>query len=376
MSSIHTPLCDMFEIEHPIVMAGMSLGMDDAMPSPPKLAAAVTNAGGLGVMGCGSRKPETIDWCIREFKKLSSGPFGIDLLLPVTMGTGAKTETKAEIRGRLERDYPKHVAFVKDLVKEYDLPEIDLDDSEEEAMTQDLLKKEFEVVLDHKVPVFVAGLGDPSWVVPLARAQGMKVGGVVGAVRHAQRQKEADVDFMVAQGTEGGGHTGNIATFPLVPQVVDAAAPLPVLAAGGIGNGRQIAASFVLGAQAVWIGSAFLVAEENEIPLEHQEQIIKGSSPDFSLSKYRTGKQSRSFKSPIKDAWAVSGLDPLPMPLQGILMEPVYKASRSIGIMDLDTATAGQVGGMITERKPAKDIVDRLVAETHEALEKMKPLVN
>ena len=181
---------------------------------------------------------------------------------------------------------------------------------------------------------------------------------------------------MVAQGTEGGGHTGNIATFPLVPQVVDAAAPLPVLAAGGIGNGRQIAASFVLGAQAVWIGSAFLVAEENEIPREHQEQIIKGSSPDFSLSKYRTGKQSRSFKSPIKDAWAVSGLDPLPMPLQGILMEPVYKASRSIGIMDLDTAPAGQAGGLITERKPAKDILNRLVTETHEALEKMKPLVN
>lgn len=376
MANIHTSLCDMFGIEQPIVMAGMSLGLDDAMPSPPRLAAAVTNAGGLGVMGCGSRKPETIDWCIREFKKHSSGPLGIDLLLPVTMGTGSNPETKAEVRARLEKDYPKHVAFVKEMVQEYNLPEIDLDDAEEEAMTAELLKKEFEVVLDHKVPVFVAGLGDPSWVVPLARKQGMKVGGVVGAVRHAERQKAAGVDFIIAQGTEGGGHTGNIATFPLVPQVVDTASPIPVLAAGGIGNGRQIAASFVLGAQAAWIGSAFLVAEENDIPIEHQQQILDGNSGDFTLSKYRTGKQSRSYKSPVKDAWAVSGLDPLPMPLQGILMEPVYKASRSIGMMHLDTATAGQVAGLVTERKPAKDIVDRLVAETHEALDNMKSFMS
>lgn len=371
MPSLKTPLCDMFGIEYPVLLAGMSLGMDNAMPSPPRLAAAVTNAGGLGVMGCGSRKPETIDWCIREFRKLSSGPVGIDLLLPATMATMEAAETKAQVRERIARDYPKHTAFVQELVKEYNLPEADLQD-DEEAMSPELLRKEFEVVMDHKIPVFVAGLGDPSMIVDQARAQGMKVGGVVGAVRHAQRQNAAGVDFMIAQGTEAGGHTGNIATFPLVPQVVDTAAPTPVLAAGGIGNGRQIAASFALGAQGVWIGSAFLVAEENDIPLEHQEQIVAGRSDDFTLTKYRTGKQSRSFKSPVKDAWSQSGLEPLPMPLQGILMERVYNASRQVGRLELDSATAGQVGGMLTKRRPAKEILEEMVREAEETIQAMK----
>jgi NAD(P)H-dependent flavin oxidoreductase YrpB (nitropropane dioxygenase family) len=247
-------------------------------------------------MGCGSRKPETIDWCIREFKKLSSGPFGIDLLLPVTMGTGAKTETKAEIRARLVKDYPKHVAFVQDLVKEYDLPEIDLEDSEEEAMTQDLLRKEFEVVLDHKVPVFVAGLGDPSWVVPLARAQGMKVGGVVGAVRHAQRQKEADVDFMVAQGTEGGGHTGKIGTMALVPQVVDAV-KIPVVAAGSIIDGRGLAAALAFGAVGVWVGTRFIMSTEAHAHQDAKDHMLDASIEDTIITRSYTGKPCRCIQN-------------------------------------------------------------------------------
>jgi NAD(P)H-dependent flavin oxidoreductase YrpB (nitropropane dioxygenase family) len=360
----------MLGIEHPIILAGMSLGQDDGMPSPPKLAAAVTNAGGLGVMGCGSRKPETIEWCIREFRKLSSGPFGIDLLLPATMAEMQVT-TKAQMRERVEHDYPEHVAFVKDLMQEFNLPDVKLQDSDP-PMTLAQLRKQFEVVLDHKVPIFVAGLGDPSWVVPLARAQGMKVGGMVGAPRHALRQKAAGVDFVCAQGTEAGGHTGNIATFPLVPQVVDAIAPIPVMAAGGIGTGRQVAAALALGAQAAWCGSVFLVAEENDIPLQHQEQIINGRSEDFTLSKSSTGKQQRGYRSPIKEAWEKSGLQPLPMPLQGILMEPLAASARKNGRWDVDVSSGGQVGGMLTKRRPAREILLEMVREAEETITRMK----
>ena len=371
MERLKTPLTDMLGIKYPILLAGMSLGMDDRMPSPPRLAAAVTDAGGLGVMGCGSRKPDTIDRCIKDFKQLTSGPLGIDLLLPATMAEMSAQDTKAMVRERLERDHPQHVGFVKELIQENDLPEVELSD-DAEAMSPDLLRRQFEVVADHNVPVFVAGLGDPAMIMDVARAHGMKVGGVVGAVRHAQRQQAAGVDFMIAQGTEAGGHTGNIATFPLVPQVVDTVAPTPVLAAGGVGSGRHIAAALALGGQGVWVGSAFLVAEENGIPIEHQEQIVGSRSEDFTLTKFNTGKQSRSYRTPVKEAWAASGLEPLPMPLQGILMEPLYAGARQTGRLDIDAASAGQVGGMLKARRPAREILLDMVNEAEETIERMR----
>ena len=372
MDRLNTPLTDLLGIKYPILLAGMSLGMDDRMPSPPRLAAAVTDAGGLGVMGCGSRKPETIDWCIKEFKKLTSGPLGIDLLLPATMAEMGAQDTKAIVRERLQRDYPRHVGFVAELMQEHDLPDTEPGGGDMQAMSLELLRKEFEVVADHNVPVFVAGLGDPAMVMDVARAHGMKVGGVVGAVRHAQRQKAAGVDFMIAQGTEAGGHTGNIATFPLLPQVANTVAPTPVLAAGGVGSGRQIAAAMALGAQGVWVGSAFLVAEENGIPREHQDQIVNARSEDFTLTKFNTGKQSRSYKTPVKEAWATSGLEPLPMPLQGILMEPLYAGAREANRLDIDAASAGQIGGMLKARRPAREILLDMVNEAEETIERMR----
>jgi len=369
MTSLHTDFCDLMDIKYPIVQAGMSTGVDEWMPSPPKLAAAVSNAGGLGVMGCGSRKLETIDWAIREIKKLTTQPFGVDLLLPATMAE-VDVETTGQVRDRLARDYPSHVAFVEELRKEHNLATVELTDAP--AMTSDQLRKQFEVVLDHKVPVFVAGLGDPSWVVPLAREQGMKVGGMVGAVRHAARQKAAGVDFVGAQGTEAGGHTGNIATFVLIPQVVDAIAPIPVMAAGGVSSGRHVAAALALGAQAAWVGTAFLVAEENAIPREQQEQILAGRSEQFTLSVYGTGKQQRGHHNSVKDAWAQSGLTALPMPLQGVLMEPFLTAARQAERWDLVGNPAGQVGGMLTERRPAADILTGMVRETEETIERQR----
>ena len=240
-------------------------------------------------------------------------------------------------------------------------------------MSTELLRKKFEIVLDNKVPLFAAATGEPpEWFAEQAHAQGMLLIGMTGAVRHAQRQVAAGVDIITAQGTEAGGHTGNISTFVLVPQVVDEVAPRPVLAAGGIGTGRHVAAALALGAQGVWVGTAFLVAEENHIPEAHQEQILGGRSDEFTTSKFSSGKQQRSYQNAVKLKWAASGLDALPMPLQGLIQEPFTRAARKAGRLDLIGNPAGQISGMLKERRPAVDILMDMVNEAEETIEQLQ----
>jgi NAD(P)H-dependent flavin oxidoreductase YrpB (nitropropane dioxygenase family) len=228
-------------------------------------------------------------------------------------------------------------------------------------------------MLDNKVPVFACATGEPpDYIVEPAHAQGMKIIGMTGAVRHAARQMAAGSDIITAQGTEAGGHTGNIASFVLIPQIVDYVKPRPVLAAGGIGTGRHVAAAMALGAQGVWVGTAFLASEETNIEPPHQEKILEGRSEQFTASKFGDGMQARSFESEVKRAWEASGLQPLTMPLQAILQEPLTLAARQIGRLDLVSNSAGQVAGMITERRPAKDILMGLVEEAEETIEQLR----
>ena len=198
------------------------------------------------------------------------------------------------------------------------------------------------MVLDEKVPVFAAALGDPSWVVPEARALDITIMGLAGTVRHALRQVQAGVDIVVAQGYEAGGHTGRIANFPLIPQVVDEVKPVPVIAAGGIADGRGVAAALALGAVGVWIGTAFLVAEESLIPDQHQQEILGGNTQDFIITRAYTGKTARDYKNVVIDAWETSGLDPLPMPLQQVLMEDFVEAATLAERHDLTNNLLGK----------------------------------
>jgi NAD(P)H-dependent flavin oxidoreductase YrpB (nitropropane dioxygenase family) len=333
--------------------------------TPPRLVAAVSNAGGLGVMGGSGLAPEEIRRRIEEIRGLTDRPFGVDLLLPASLAEGETT--RSAVRRRLAAEYPKHVAFVRGLMRELDLA--DAADPDEIVLSSRFMRAQVDAVLDGKVAVFAAGLGDPSWVVPLARRQGMKTIGLAGAVRNAVRHAQVGVDLVVAQGTEAGGHTGKVATLPLVPQVVDAVRPTPVLAAGGIADGRGVAAALALGAVGVWLGTAFLVAEECDIPDKNKARILQARSEDFVVSRSYTGKTARSCRNPILEAWEESGLAPLPMPLQGVLMGDLLEAARRAGRDDLSFNPAGQVGGMLTERKPAATIVADLVRETVEALE-------
>ena len=371
-SKLRTPLCDLLGMEYPIFLAGMAVGgIQETAPTPIKLVAAVSNAGGLGVLGDSFRTLDEMDEGIKELKKLTNGrPYGVDFLLPATRADVTATSNK-EVFEQIVKEYPGHVAVMKEIIKQEGLEEAEV--SEGEPMSTDLLKRKIEVVLDNKVPVFAAATGEPpEWFTERGHQMGMQFIGMCGAVRHAERQVAANVDIITAQGTEAGGHTGNISTFVLVPQIVRAISPKPVLAAGGIGSGRHVAASLALGAQGVWVGTAFLASEETNIPEDHQNQILSGRSEQFTTSKFSSGKQQRSFHNLVKDAWVESGLPALPMPLQGILMEPMTQAAKKIGRWDLVGNPSGQVSGMLSERRPAKTILMEMVDEAEETIESMQ----
>ncbi|MEC8944802.1 MAG: nitronate monooxygenase [Chloroflexota bacterium] len=371
-SKLRTPLCDLLGMEYPIFLAGMAVGgIQETAPTPIKLVAAVSNAGGLGVLGDSFRTLDEMDEGIKELKKLTNGrPYGVDFLLPATRADVTATSNK-EVFEQILKEYPGHIAVMKEIIKQEGLEEAEV--SEGEPMSTDLLKRKIEVVLDNKVPVFAAATGEPpEWFTERGHQMGMQFIGMCGAVRHAERQVAANVDIITAQGTEAGGHTGNISTFVLVPQIVRAISPKPVLAAGGIGSGRHVAASLALGAQGVWVGTAFLASEETNIPEDHQNQILSGRSEQFTTSKFSSGKQQRSFHNLVKDAWVESGLPALPMPLQGILMEPMTQAAKKIGRWDLVGNPSGQVSGMLSERRPAKTILMEMVDEAEETIESMQ----
>ena len=375
MASLRTPLCDLLGIEYPIVLAGMAAGSSQSIAATPtELVAAVSNAGGLGVMGYGFNTPQEFDEGIRKVRTLTDRPFGVDFMVPAKFAD-VGDKTNIEIRKDIERDYPKHVEFLKSLAEQFNLPEVEVPEKvpgESEGMT----RQRVEVMLDNKVPVFACATGEPpQYIVEPAHEQGMQIIGMTGAVRHAARQMAAGSDIITAQGTEAGGHTGNISSFVLIPQIVDYVKPRPVLAAGGIGTGRHVAAAMALGAQGVWVGTAFLASEETNIEQPYQETILTGRSEQFTASKFGDGMQARGFDDEVKRAWEASGLQPLPMPLMAILNEPLSLGAKQSGKNDLVNKAGGQIAGMITERRPAKDIFMSLVEEAEETIEQLQASV-
>lgn len=361
---LHTPLCDMLDIEHPILLAGMG---GRGFATPPKLVAAVSEAGGMGFIGSSGLSAEAVRERIREVRTLTDKPFGVNCLLPASMDDDAVSD-EAAMRERLTREYPNHVAFVQELIEAFGLepvaPRIHL-------MSPQAIRQQIEVVLEEAPAVFASGLGDASWVIPSAKEAGIAVMGLVGRVRHVERQVEAGVDFIVAQGYEAGGHTGTIANFALLPQVAEAAGAVPVIAAGGIGDGRGVAAALSLGAVGAWIGTAFLFAEESAWNPIHRAEILRGQSEDFIVTRAYTGKTARDYRNEVIARWDERGLTALPMPLQGALMEPLVAAAEAAGRYELVNNPSGQIAGMITEIKPARVIVEELVSGALETIERL-----
>lgn len=363
-----TPLCEALGIEHPILLAGMGAR---GYATPPQLVAAVSEAGGMGFIGSSGLTPDQLRERIRAVRALTDKPFGVNCLLPASMDDAAVPDEEA-MRSRLENEFADHVAFVRELMVDFGLepvaPRIQL-------MSPQIIKEQIEVVLEERPAAFSSGLGDASWVIPSAKEAGIKVMGLVGRVRHVERQVAAGVDFIVAQGYEAGGHTGTIASFALLPQVASAAGGIPLIAAGGIGDGRGVAAALALGAVGVWVGTAFLFAEESSWHAIHRKEILRGESEDFVVTRAYTGKTARDYRNEVIARWEERGLAPLPMPLQGWLMEPFIAAAEAAGRFELVNNPSGQIAGMIKQIRPARAIVEELVNGAVEAIERLSSFV-
>lgn len=358
---LHNRLCDELGIDYPIFQAGMG-GRND--PTPPALVAAVSEAGGMGVLGVAGLDAEEVTSRIREVRKLTGKPFGVDTLLPIRLADAAPT--RSGVRSQIAHEHPEHIRLMDDLRRQHGLDAASVDN--EIVVDLDFMHRQLDAILAEKVPLFVAALGDAGIIAERAKAQGMKLMGIAGNVRNAHRQVRSGTDIVIAGANEAGGHVGPIASFPLIPQLVDAISPVPVVAAGGIADGRGVAAALALGAQAVWVGTAFLLADECGIPEFQKQQLIDAESNDFVVSRCWTGKTTRSLLNPVTAAWTQSSLEPLEAPLQKVLVEDFQLAAEQQDRMDLAFNPAGQIGGMLKTRRPAAEILNEMVAGAIEVL--------
>jgi len=359
---LHTKLCDILGVEYPIILAGMG------NISGAELVAAVSNAGGLGVLGASTWSLDEMRDEIRKVKELTDKPFGVDLLFPGGMadslaGDQAGPMKASDFKALLPQE---QVEFVEKLKADLGVPELD---PEIQVPTIMQPKESAEMLFKEKVPFFVSGLGFPEWLEPEAHANGMKMIHLVGNVKNARRAAQAGADIIVAQGTEAGGHTGRIGTLALVPQVVDAVDPVPVVAAGGIGDGRGLAASLALGACGALIGTRFVACKEAR-EFEYQKQkIVEATEEDTRVTKIYSGKTLRAIRNKLIDTWDASGVETLPMPFQPLLMMSLNEGLQQAERTDYLSGLAGQVIGMITEVKGAAEIMEDIVNQAVEILE-------
>jgi NAD(P)H-dependent flavin oxidoreductase YrpB (nitropropane dioxygenase family) len=343
--------------------------------APVELVVAVSEAGGLGVLGAAGYTVDELREAIREVRKLTDKPFGVDLLLPqdiVEAGdredVGSQTAALADLLEMLPKT---HYDWVMKVKQEMQLPDIDA--TARVASTISRPHASVQVCIEEQVPLFCAGLGNPGFMVEKAHAVGMKVLGLAGNTRNVMRIAHSGADLVVAQGHEGGGHTGRVGSMALWPQAIDAAAPTPVLAAGGIGDGRGVAAALAMGCVGVWVGTRFLASEEGGALDVQKELILEAGDEDTRRTYLYTGKTSRATYSRFHDLWEKSGLEPLPFPMQVLLASGLVEMFRKAEKRDYMGPFAGQVVGLIKEIKPAAKILEDMVEEAAEILTRRLP---
>lgn len=346
--------------------------------------AAVTKAGGMGVLGAVAHSPKQLeidlDWIENE---VGDRPYGVDLIVPAKYaGDGDGGYTMDDIR-KLIPD--THREFVNDILARYDVPELadaadakrgtygsdgDAPFSAKNAMPQ------LDIALAHKTAFVANALGPPpQFLIDRCKEEGKLIGALAGRPQHAERHQAAGVDLIIAQGSEAGGHTGEIGSMVLIPEIVDAV-DIPVLGAGGIGRGRQMAAAMALGAEGVWCGSVWLTTDEAETHPAVKEKFLAATSADTIRSRSLTGKHARMLKSKWTDEWERDDTpDPLGMPLQPILtneaQQRINRAANSAGsgANELANYFVGQIVGTMNQPKSAGQVVMDIVEEFIEATE-------
>jgi NAD(P)H-dependent flavin oxidoreductase YrpB (nitropropane dioxygenase family) len=358
---MRTRICDLLGIERPI------LGFT---PSP-DVAAAISRAGGLGVLGAVRyTKPEELEEALAFMDANVDGkPYGLDVVMPMkSAAEGTPSDLGAMISER-------HRAFVEDVLRRFGVPPLPAGEAKPSGITgwmHAYARTQIDIAFRHPIKLLAHALGSPPQdIIDEAHARGILVAALAGKAEHAVSHEEAGVDIVVAQGHEAGGHTGEITTMVLVPEIVKAVGDLPVLAAGGIGTGAQIAAALALGAEGVWLGSVWLTTEEYRVEPKTSsgysvvtEKLLAATSSDTVRSRVVSGKPARMLRTPWTEAWeAKDSPGTLPMPLQGMLVGDAEARIRHHQSRELLGVPVGQIVGQMNEVRPVRDVIERLVAE-------------
>lgn len=370
---MHTSATEMFGIDVPIF----------AFSHCRDVVVAVCRAGGLGVLGAAGHTDEQLEIDLQWIDdELGDRPYGVDIIVPEKYAGQEKGGLSA---ADIQELIPEgHRQWLDELLNRFDVPEVP---DEEQAVGEGATAifsaakgtAQLEIVLAHKAALVVNALGPPpEWMIQQCKAADRKVGALAGSPAHARRHVEAGVDLIVAQGSEAGGHTGEIGSMVLIPEIVDAVHPTPVLGAGGIGRGRQMAAAMALGAAGVWCGSVWLTTEEAETNEAVKKKMLSATSADTIRSRSRTGKHSRQLRSAWTEAWESPEAPPaLGMPMQLIL---VANALRRIdraahrpgsGAEQLANYFVGQIVGSMNESKSATQVVQEMIEEFIEAAQSL-----
>jgi nitronate monooxygenase len=342
--------------------------------APVELVIAVSEAGGLGVLGGSGFTVEELRDAIREIKSKTDKPFGVDILLPTSLDTGGikKDDVKEiPITEVLKKLPESHTDWYEKIKKEFNLPDPDI--KVRYTTTTRRPQEAIQVCIEERVPLFCAGLGNPGFMVKDAHAAGIKVLGITGNTKNAKRMAESGIDLLVAQGHEGGGHTGRIGTMALLPQAIDAAYPVPVLAAGGIGDGRGLAAALAMGCIGVWVGTRFLATTEGGALPVNKQHILDSTDEDTRVSRAYTGKTLRASYNKYHDLWDSSGLDALPFPTQVMISSALLWSFVEAKKDEYIGGLAGQISGLIKEIKPARQVLEEMVEEAVEILSRKLP---
>jgi len=323
--ALRTPLCDLLGISYPICQAGMG------WVARSSLAAAVSAAGGLGVIAAAHGSPQHLREEIRRVRDQTDRPFGVDVLFATIRAAGDEVD-----------------------------------------QFTDQVKGWIEVTLEERVPVLVAGLGNPGPVTAEAHELGMKVMALCGNVKQARDHAQNGVDVVIAQGHEAGGHTGRIGGLVLVPAVVDAVRPTPVLAAGGIADGRGLVAALALGAVGVWMGTRFIATHEAFGHDNYKKKIVAIDEEGTVVHRGATGKPCRAIRNEFTREWEKRTAEILPFPLQAQRVGfPAAIRAREEGDVDRGHAACGQSAGLIEDIVAAREVIDRVVAEAEGVLAQM-----
>jgi NAD(P)H-dependent flavin oxidoreductase YrpB (nitropropane dioxygenase family) len=364
---MRTALTGLLGVPHPIVGFNRS----------PGVVAEVTNAGGFGVLAGSAYTPKELDAQLTWIEKQVGGkPYGVDLLVPEKFADGDPDNLVASLRAQIPQ---AHLDFVNGLLDRYGIPEAARKETHDEIAAS-LNPRGAQALLDvafgHRIALIANALGTPpAGLVARAKRAGIAVAALVGQAKHARRHIDAGVDVLIAQGTEAGGHTGTIATMVLTPEIVGIAGDRPVLAAGGIASGRQMAAALALGAAGVWCGSVWLCSEEDVANQAVKAKFMAAASSDTLRSPTRTGKPARQLRTAWHDEWERPDSPvPLPMPLQPLLVNEAWQridaaaAAGHEGALLLESFFVGQVVGSFDAIRPAAEITRQIIAECEQRI--------